>query len=82
MEHAHTGAVESVFRSAEVCVRHQLPSSPGHAEESVCPVGGPVFTQCNTHNEDSAGAAAGGAAAVSEGHTHHHIFVFMHLVVF
>lgn len=77
MEHAHTGAVESVFRGVEVCVRHQLPSSPGHAEENVCSAGRSVFTHCNSDHEDPAGAAAGGAAAVSENHTHSQLFVFM-----
>lgn len=69
MEHAHTSTVESVFRGVEVCVCHQLPSSLGHAEENVCSAGRPVFTHRNTHHEDAAGAATGGAAIVSELHT-------------
>lgn len=52
-----------------MCVCHQLPSSLGHAEENVCSAGRPVFTHCNAHHEDTAGAAAGGAAAVSDQHT-------------
>lgn len=60
-----------------MCVRHQLPSSPGYVAEGVCSTGRPVFTHCNTHHKDSDGAAAGGAAAVSEGHTQMHLFVLV-----
>lgn len=67
--YAHTGAVESLIRGAEVCVCHQLPSSLGNAEENVCTAGRPVFPLCNAHHEDTAGDATGGAATVSEQHT-------------
>lgn len=56
-----------------MCVHHHLPSSPGHTQESVRSAGRLVFTHCNTHHEDPAGAPAGGAAAVSEGCTNSHI---------
>lgn len=52
-----------------MCVRHQLPSSLGDAEENVYSAGRPVFTLCNAHHEDITGAAAGGATAVSQQHT-------------
>lgn len=64
--HAHTGAVENLIRGAEVCVRHQLPSSAGYAPENVHSAGRPVLTFRHAHHEDVAGAAAGGAAAVSD----------------
>ena len=54
---------------------NQLPSSLNHAEKSLCSAGRPVFTHCNTHHEDPGGAATGGAAAVSEGHSHTQSFV-------
>lgn len=49
MEHAHTGAVEGVFRGVPVCVRHQLPPSLGHAEENVHSAGRPVLTHRDAH---------------------------------
>lgn len=52
-----------------MCVRHQLPSSLGYAPENVYSAGRPIFTLCHAHHEDITGAAAGGAAAVSEQHT-------------
>lgn len=52
-----------------MCVCHQLPSSFGHAEENVRSAGRLVFTHRNAHHEDAAGAAVGGATAVSEGNT-------------
>lgn len=67
--HAYTGTVESLIRGPEVCVRHQLPSSLGYAPENVYSAGRPVFTLWHAHHEDITGAAAGGAAAVSEQHT-------------
>lgn len=77
MEHAHTGAVESVFRSVKMCVCYQLPSTSGHAEESVCSTGRPVFIYGNAYHENPGRAAVRGAAAVSDGYSHIPLFVFM-----
>lgn len=53
-------------------MHHQLPASPGYAEESVRSAGRPVLSHCNAHHEDAVGDAAGGAPAVSTAHTPHH----------
>lgn len=60
-----------------MCVCYQLPSTFGHAEESVCSTGRSVFIYCDTYHEDPGRAAVGGTAAVSDGYPHLHFFVFM-----
>lgn len=57
MEHAHSGPVEGPVGGAEVCLLHQLPASPHHAEEDLRPAGRPVLTHCNARHEDRVGAA-------------------------